>query len=142
MTSNVELIFVCIIDWSYPFQLPIEQFAMRHSTLAVPLETSLDTKCLCLTLSTVNGVTYIVVGESLVPTIFLHNSCALPLAYGQTLTNRSEEVLEAMSLLSQPPVIKSMHSTAYTFTTVNKQYPLHVGCTEYPRLKIASTLLT
>lgn len=57
----------------------------------------------------------------------------------QTLTAKSDDVLEAMSLLSCPPTVESDHSVTYTFHTVTKRFPSHVNRTEYPRLRLSGT---
>lgn len=119
-------------------QIPIES-SNRRLGVAVPMNDTTASICHRHILSThfTNGVTYLVLSSTDAPCIIIHNNCSLPLAYGQTLTSSAEDVLEAMSLLAQPPVVKAHHSASYTFPTVNRTFPAYKNLREYPRLKIA-----
>ena len=121
-------------EWSYPVQVPIES-ANRRLGLVIPKAG--ESKVCRLTTQIVNGVTYLTLASTEMPCLIIHNGCQFPLVYGQTLTQDSEDVLEAMSLLAQPPVVQPGCMASYTFPTVNRLFPAHVQLKDYPRLKVA-----
>lgn len=124
--------------WSYPVQVPMESADRR---LGVFLPSGSGTKGYCLSTHLLNGVTYLVFSDSISPHFVIHNHCPLALAYGQTLTAGSEEVLEAMSLLAEPPVVYALSSASYTFPTVTKLFPAYASPQQYPKLKLAGQCL-
>jgi len=128
-----------ISGWSYPCQVPVEADS-RRLTFSLP-DGATNSISHLLTSHLVNGVTYIVIDDSHTPTVILYNHCAFSLSYGQTLTAKSEDVLESMSLISVPPSVESHHVAAYTFPTINRKFPSHMAREDYPRLKLAGEVM-
>ena len=121
-------------EWCYPVQIPIESAGRR---LGISVPSSSGSKVYCLSTQIVNGVTYLSLTNTNTPCMTIHNCCTFPLMYGQTLTRDSEDILEAMSLLAQPPVVHPGCTVSYTFPTVNRLFPAFVQQKDYPKLKLA-----
>lgn len=137
---NLVISILNIVGWSYPIQVPVES-ASKRLCLSVPNPDTRSTTSYCLNTHIVNGVTYLVLGDTHTPQLILHNECSFPLVYGQTLTTKSEDVLEAMSLLSEPPRVQSGHSVNWRFPTVNRCFPTYVPQSDYPKLKLSGIML-
>ena len=76
--------------WSLPLRLSANKEGVR-STLAVPEVSGGQVRGqpFCVTSSTDNGVTYLVISKDLAPQCWLHNQCNFPVLFGQALMNIS-----------------------------------------------------
>lgn len=102
-------------------------------TVTIPLTVSMHE---------LKGVFYFVIGDDLHPQVLLYNSCSIPLYFGESLQNVTEEfgIMEEMNTIQKLPCVLPGQACHYSFPSTMNKFPELSDLDSSPKLRFANVI--